>query len=99
MIYQDGTHQFATVYRVDDPGRPGWKMIVCGRCVDETQATDSLRTAGHHVCPQCGGKIGAETAYERADELLARICPVTARRRSQRSDRSAKGKPKHLKHP
>ncbi len=84
MIFSDGLHDFATAFRVDDPARSGFKQWVCGCCVEENAATDPGKMAGQHKCEQCGNQFGMATAYERADELLARICPVAERQRTQR---------------
>ncbi len=84
MIYPDGIHCFATAYRIDDPVRDGWKQWVCGNCVQEHATMDPGKMAGHGKCELCGGCFGSDDAYERADELLSRICPVAARQRHAR---------------
>lgn len=84
MIFADGIHDLVTAYRVDDPVNHGCKQLVCGCCVQEPAATDPLKVLGHHKCEQCGSPYGREDAYERADELLARLCPIYSRRRTAR---------------
>lgn len=81
MIYANGIHDFATAYRVDGPERERGKQWICGTCISEQEATDPGTFAGHYKCESCGQSFGESNAYERADELLARICPVAARKR------------------
>jgi hypothetical protein len=84
MIFENGIYEFATSWRIDNPRKQGWKQFVCGVCVREQDANDPTKSAGHHLCEQCGKPVGRSVAYERADELLARICPVAARQRKAR---------------
>lgn len=82
--YHNGPFQSATVYRVNDPTRPGFKQLLCGLCVAETAASDPLKISGTFCCEECGAPVGKPSAFERADELLARICSVAARHRRER---------------
>ena len=81
MIFADGVSEFAIVYRINDRERSDWKRLVCGKCVEEHEATDPMKVTGHFKCEQCGSHSGEALSQERAEDLLARICPATAQKR------------------
>lgn len=68
-VYKDGTHDKTIAFRIDDPSRDGWKMIVCGLCVPADQSDDARTSAGHYLCETCGEKLGRPEAHQRATEI------------------------------
>lgn len=76
--------EFATGWRIDDPVRVGFKMLVCGNCIEESMAVDPTKMSGHFPCEKCKGSFGEHEAFERSDRLLANICEVAARKRELR---------------
>ena len=80
MSNQTTVTGWVTAFRVDNKKRDGSKMWVCGGCVDEDEAKDAGKFSAHYRCEKCGEQYGNKNAADLAEKLLARICPVTAKR-------------------
>ena len=46
----------------------------------EDEAKDAGQFSAHYRCEKCGEQYGNKNAADLAEKLLARICPVTAKR-------------------
>lgn len=59
IFFQTGHWEKSLCFRVDDPSRAGWVRLICGSCVEESDAKENSRTVGGaSLCEACRTPYG-----------------------------------------
>lgn len=68
--------EYSIAFRADDPGREGFKQIVCGGCLKENESNDDPRTIrGAAKCERCGRCFGDEAVHA---STMAKLVDIPA---------------------